>query len=101
MGVIVRMLFGMNLSFDGKLQSFNSLLLSIQQQEANQSMRRQAISFATGHATRPHLYRSKGLGLLFPSMQVLIDMDRCSTNGNRKPEGVAIVDSFKASTKEK
>ena len=64
-------------------------------------MRRQAISFATGHATRPHLYRLKGLDLLFPSMQVLIGMVGRSTNGNKKPEAVAIVDQFKAATKGK
>ena len=73
------------------------LLLSMHRQQATQSMRRQGISSATGLATRPHLYRSKGLNLLSPSMQVLMAMDGSSTNGNREQEGVAIVGSFKAS----
>ena len=73
------------------------LLLSMHRQQATQSMRRQGISSATGHATKRHLYRSKGLNLLSPSMQVLIDTDGRSANGNVKQEGVAIVGSFKAS----
>ena len=85
----------------GKHVGRMALLLSILQQEADQSMCRHAISSATELATKPHLYQSKGLDLLFPSMQVLIDMDRCGTNGNKKPEAVAIVDQFKASTKGK
>ena len=80
------------------LRGINSdLSLSIPRQGANQSMRRHVISSATGLATRPHLYRSKGLNLLSPSMQVLMAMDGYSTNGNREQEGVAIVGSFKAS----
>ena len=74
-----------------------ALLLSILQQKADQSMRRHAISSATGLATRPHLYRSKGLDLLSPSMQVLIGTVGRSAIGNGKQEGVAIVGSFKAS----
>ena len=73
------------------------LLLSILRQQAKQSKRRRAISSATGLATRPHLYRSKGLNLLSPSMQVLIGMVERSTDGNGKQGGVAIVESFKAS----
>ena len=73
------------------------LLLSILRQQAKQAKRRRAISSATGHATKRHLYRSKGLNLLSPSMQVLIDTDGRSANGNVKQEGVAIVGSFKAS----
>ena len=80
---------------------FDLLLLSRQQQAANQSMRRHAISSATGLATKPHLYRSKGLDLLSPSMQVLIGIVGRSANGNKEPEAVAIVDQFKASTKGK
>ena len=60
-------------------------------------MRRHAISSATGLATKPHLYRLKGLDLLSPSMQVLIGIVECSAIDNRKQEGVAIVDDFKAS----
>ena len=74
------------------------LLLSILRQEAKHSKRRRAISSATGLATRPHLYRSKGLDLLSPSMQVLIGTVGYGANGNRKQGGVAIVDDFKAST---
>ena len=74
------------------------LLLSILRQQAKQAKRRRGISSATGRATRPHLYRSKGLNLLSPSMQVLMAMDGYSTNGNRKQGGVAIVVDFKAST---
>ena len=85
----------------GKRVGSKVLLLSILRQEAHRSMRRQATSSATGHATKRHLYRSKALGLLFRSMQVLIDVDGCTTNGNRKLGGVAIVDDFKASTKGK
>ena len=73
------------------------LLLSILRQQAKQSKRRRAISSATGLATRPHLYRSKGLNLLSPSMQVLIGTVGRSAIGNVKQEGVAIVGSFKAS----
>ena len=71
------------------------LLLSILRQEANQSMRQQGISSATGRTTKRHLYRSEGLNLLSPSMQVLIAMVGYSTNGDRKPEGVAIVVDLK------
>ena len=73
------------------------LLLSILRQQAKRTKRRCPVSSATGLATRPHLYRSKGLNLLSPSMQVLIDTDGRSANGNVKQEGVAIVGSFKAS----
>ena len=76
----------------------SNLSLSIPRQGANQSMRRHVISSATGLATRPHLYRLRGLDLLFPSLQVLTAMVGYSTNGNRKQGGVAIVDDFKAST---
>ena len=74
------------------------LLLSILRQQAKQAKRRRAISSATGHATKRHLYRSKGLDLLSPSMQVLIGTVGYGANGNRKQGGVAIVDDFKAST---
>ena len=77
------------------------LLLSMHRQQATQSMRRQGISSATGHATKRHLYRSKGLDLLSPSIQVLIGVVGRSTNGNKKQGGVAIVNDFKASTKGK
>ena len=77
------------------------LLLSILRQEAKQSKRRRAISSATGLATRPHLYRSKGLDLLSPSMQVLMAMVGYRTNGNRKPVGVAIVVDFEIFNKGK
>ena len=77
------------------------LLLSILRQEAKQSKRRRAISSATELLTRPHLYRSKGLDLLSPSIQVLIGVVGRSTNGNKKAEAVAIVNQFKASTKGK
>ena len=77
-----------------------ALLLPILQQEADQSMRRHAISSATGLATKPHLYRLRGLDLLFPSLQVLTAMVGYSTNGNGKPEGVAIVVDLKSSIKE-
>ena len=73
------------------------LLLSILRQQAKQTKRRCPDSSATGLATKRHLYRSKGLNLLSPSMQVLIAAVGYSTDGNRKPEGVAIVGSFKAS----
>ena len=81
--------------------NLGGLLLSMHRQQATQSMRRQGISSATGLATKRHLYRSKALGLLSPSIQVLIGIVGRSTNGNRKPEAVAIVDWFKASTKGK
>ena len=67
------------------------LLLSNASTKAQQSMRQHAISSAIGHATKRHLHRLKELDLLFQSMQVLIDVDGCSTNGNRKPVVVAIV----------
>ena len=76
----------------------SDLSLSILRQGANQSMRRRVISSATGLATEPHLYRLRGLDLLFPSLQVLTAMVGYSTNGNRKQGGVAIVVDFKAST---
>ena len=79
---------------------FDLLLLS-REQVANQSMRRRAISSATSLATKPHLYRSKWLDLLSPSMQVLIGVVGRSANGNKETEAVAIVDQFKASTKGK
>ena len=94
----MRISYGINSSFEGNRVG---LLLSMHRQQATQSMRRQGISSATGLATRPHLYQSKGLDLLFPLMQVLIGIVGRSTNGNKKPEAVAIVDQFKASTKGK
>ena len=81
--------------------NLGGLLLSMHRQQATQAMRRQGISSATGHATKRHLYRSKGLDLLSPSMQVLIGVVGRSANGNKEPEAVAIVDQFKASTKGK
>ena len=85
----------------GKCVGSEVLLLSILQQVANWSMRRQGISSATERTTKRHLYRSKALGLLSPSIQVLIGVVGRSTNGNKKQGGVAIVDDFKASTKGK
>ena len=82
----------------GSTQVLRGIMLSILRQEANQSMRRPAISSVIKRATRRHLYQSKALDLLFQSMQVLIGMVERSTNGNRKQEDVAIVDDFKAST---
>ena len=79
----------------GSTQVLREIMLSILRQEANQSMRRPAISSVTKHATRRRLYQSKALDLLFQSMQVLIGMVECSTNGDRKPEGVAIVVDLK------
>ena len=76
------------------------LLLSMHRQQAIQSMRRPAISSVIKRATRRHLYQSKALDLLFQSMQVLLAMVGRSTNGNRKPEGVAIVVDLKSSIKE-
>ena len=81
--------------------NLGGLLLSMHRQQATQAMRRQGISSATGHATKRHLYRSKGLDLLSPSIQVLIGVVGRCTNGNKKQGGVAIVDDFKASTKGK
>ena len=71
------------------------LLLSILRQQAKQAKRRRAISSATGLATKRHLYRSKGLNLLSPSMQVLIGTVGRSAIGNGKQEGVAIVVDLK------
>ena len=78
----------------GKCVGSEVLLLSILRQGANWSMRRQGISSATEHTTKRHLYRSKALGLLSPSIQVLIGIVGRSTNGNKKQGGVAIVDDF-------
>ena len=84
----------------GSTQVLREIMLSILRQEADQSMRQHAISSATGLATKPHLYQLRGLDLLFPSLQVLTAMVGYSTNGNRKPEGVAIVVDLKSSIKE-
>ena len=59
---------------------------------------RQAISCSTELAAKRHLYQSKGLDLLSPSMRVLIGTVGYGANDNRKQGGVAIVDDFKAST---
>ena len=85
------MLYGIDSGFE---ENRVGLLLSMHRQQAIQSMRRQGISSATGRTTKRHLYRSKGLNLLSPSMQVLIAAVGYSTDGNRKPEGVAIVDDL-------
>ena len=79
----------------GSTQVLRGIMLSILRQEANQSMRRPAISSVIKRATRRHLYQSKALDLLFQSMQVLIGMVERSTNGNGKQGGVAIVDDLK------
>ena len=79
----------------GSTQVLREIMLSILRQEAKQPKRRLAISSATGLATRPHLYRSKGLDLLSPSMQVLIGTVGRSAIGNGKQEGVAIVVDLK------
>ena len=79
----------------GSTQVLREIMLSILRQEANQSMRRPAISSVIKRATRRHLYQSKALDLLFQSMQVLIGMVERSTNGNGKQGGVAIVDDLK------
>ena len=94
-GLIVRISYGIDSGFEGNLVGRMVLSMSMLQQEANQSMRRHAISSATGLATRPHLYRSKGLDLLSPSMQVLIGTVGRSAIGNGKQEGVAIVVDLK------
>ena len=96
-GLKVRMLYGIDSSFEG---NHVGLLLSMHRQQATQSMRRQGTFSATGHTTKRHLYRSKGLNLLSPSMQVLIAAVGYSTDGNRKPEGAAIVVDLKSSIKE-
>ena len=86
------MLYGVDSGFE---ENRVSLLLSMHRQQAIQSIRRQGISSATGHTTKRHLYRLKGLNLLSLSMQVLIGMVERSTNGNGKQGGVAIVDDLK------
>ena len=97
MGLIVRILHGIDSGFEGNLVGRMVLLLSIHRQQAHRSMRRPAISSVIEHATKRHLYQSKALDLLFQSMQVLIGMVERSTDGNGKQGGVAIVESFKAS----
>ena len=78
----------------GSTQVLRGIMLSILRQEANQSMRRPAISSVIRRATRRHLYQSQALDLLFQSMQVLIGMVERSTDGNGKQGGVAIVDDL-------
>ena len=95
MGLIVRMLYGINSGFEGNQVEFVAVNTATRGKSVN-APTCNIFRYRTRNKAPP--VPSKGLNLLSPSMQVLMAMDSYSTNGNRKQGGVAIVVDFKAST---